>query len=100
MEKDKYSLLKERIVERTGIKTITITIDGLSIIVDDYSMPECLVHVGNYYGAMAVYEGDNSKVGITEQDLIDFNILQPIMCDNLCVISSLPDWVFKTPEII
>ena len=82
MKKDKYSLLKERIVEKTGIETITITIDGLSIIVDDYSKPECLVHVGNYYGGMAVYEGDNSKVGITEQDLIDFNILQPIESDN------------------
>lgn len=123
MEKDKYSLLKERIVKRTGIETITITIEAFSLIVDDYSIPECLVHVGNYYGAMAVYEGDNSKVGITEQDLIDFNILQPIEIDNdiqqsypvispygtpivneidgdnLCTLSSLPDCVFITPEI-
>ncbi len=105
MEKDKYSLLKERIVDKTGIETITITIEALSLIVDDYSIPECLVHVGNYYGAMAVYEGDNSKVGITEQDLIDFNILQPIEIDN--DIHQIPmateltgnEYVYSIPEI-
>ena len=123
MEKSKFELLNEKVKCNTGIETITITIEAFSLIVDDYSIPECLVHVGNYYGTMTVYEGDNNKVGITEQDLIDFNILQPIEIDNdihqsypvispygtpivneidgdsLCVNSSLSDWVFKTPEI-
>lgn len=114
MEKDKYSLLKERIVKRTGIETITITIEAFSLIVDDYSIPECLVHVGNYYGAMAVYEGDNSKVGIREQDLIDFNILQPIKNNDIYetypvvspygvpVVAEMngdnKSWIFSIPE--
>ena len=74
MEKCKYVLLLERIKKNTGIDTITLSMDKHSIVVDDYSIPECLVMIMFIGGDMEVMYGDNEKVGITKQDLIDFNI--------------------------
>lgn len=93
--KSKYELLLERVKKSTGIDTITISTSPHEIIVDDYSKPECLVIVSSYYNALYINYGDNSKVGITEQDLIDFNIITPISLSPHIV--SLPDFVKNTP---
>jgi hypothetical protein len=76
--KDKYTLLIERVKKNTGIDTISVSITPNGIIVDDTSIPTCLVQVGVLYDAMHVAFGDNTKVGITDQDMVDFGFLEPI----------------------
>lgn len=78
VNKCKYDKLLNRVKNNTGIDTISLTIDSNNIIVDDTSKLECLVHVTTMYNAMYVAYGDNLKVGITDQDLVDFNILPPL----------------------
>ena len=74
----KYVRLLNRIKANTGINTISLTIDSTGITVDDYSKPECIVQVSVVYNAMQIVSGDNNVVGITDQDLVDFNILPPL----------------------
>lgn len=75
LDKSKYDKLLNRIKKNTGVETISLTLDSNNIIVDDYSIPKCLAHVTTLYNAMYIVSGDNLKVGITDQDLVDFNIL-------------------------
>ncbi len=74
----KYDKLLNKVKKNTGIETISLTIDSNNIIVDDYSIPKCLVHATVMYDAMHIASGDNLKVGITDQDMVDFNILPPL----------------------
>jgi len=75
---NKYDELKARIEKATGIDTIVLTINNVEIIVDDYAAHKCLLHVGTMYGAMHVVTGYLSDCNVTEQDLINFNILEPM----------------------
>ena len=74
----KYELLLAKVKKATGIDTISLTIDAAQIIVDDYSVPKCLLHIGTMYGAMQIVTGYPSDCNMSEQDLIDFNILEPL----------------------
>jgi len=75
----KYDELLAKVKKATGIDTISLTIDSTQIIVDDYSVPKCLLHIGTMYDAMHVITGYPAEYNMSEQDLVDFNILEPFI---------------------
>jgi len=73
-----YMEVLDRVKRKTGIDTISLSIQPGCLIVDDTSKPECLLMVSNMYNAPYVSIGTMESVGVTCEDLEEFGILTPI----------------------
>jgi len=77
---NKYDTFVKKMKERLGTDKIIVSITPTGICIDrrDTAELSCIVEVGVYYNALYVIDGDNSVAQITNEDLEDFNILQPL----------------------
>lgn len=68
----------EKIKNKTGIDTISLTITNNEFIVDDTSKPVCLLSLYNIYNVPCITIGNMSDINVNCKDLEDLGVLTPV----------------------
>lgn len=73
-----YSFLKSKIIKACKNENITLTVGYKELIVDDNSVPVCLLHIVNEYNVPKCVIGNMVNFNVSCDDLEELNILDKV----------------------